>query len=131
MDNELIARFDKDRESIHRKLYRLDFGYETLVKIVLESLFPECKMQSFEFIDRDQDYQGVNEYTMTFELFHLKGEISYGSCGGCDSIQAINDVARAADYDNPKYADRIKERELMIRSLVLHVVQCTEKVITR
>lgn len=66
----------------------------------------------------DGDYQGTLVYVIAAdgyqpsEYFYVR--VAYGSCSGCDTLQAINCYS-----DNPPDADQVRD----YMTLALHVVQ--------
>lgn len=122
-----VDRFDKRREELS-EAFRLNegyFGYDELVKLVVirlqaEDIYGEnnpdpTRIQRVDF----GDYQGTMVFVVGAVGFqpsmHWVVPVGYGSCSGCDSLQAAHD-------------DAPEMRVQMLMTLALHIVQGLKEV---
>lgn len=126
MEQKLIARFDTKRDKIKNDLVNLvvDKGYcidyIDIVKIVIEAVhdgYGTPDPNNIHEID-DGDYQGTLLFVIPmyeyqpWDYWYVK--VSYGSCSGCDTLQAILDG---------DYGYTVDEKADALFTLALHIVQ--------
>ena len=86
------------------------FDYEELLVTTLRHCFPERKYgepdsEKVHRID-DGDYQGTLVYLVPEQTYqpstYFVFKVSYGSCSGCDTMQAIESTDYAYGNDSPR-----------------------------
>ena len=135
----MIEEFTK-RWFSHNHLVREQFekeipsSYSDIVKAVVTMLHDEDDYGSIDpkrihSID-DGDYQGTLLYVIgasgyqPSDYWYVK--VGYGSCSGCDTLQAITDGEWSCDTDEEKAAWK-KETVDKLMTLALHIVQGLKK----
>ena len=102
-------------------------SYEEIVKLVIEAINPD---NDYNLPDKDRiveidqgDYQGTLVYIIPEvgyqPLTYWAVLVGYGSCSGCDTLQAIR------DYSDDKPSDEQIKDYMM---LALHIVQGLKKI---
>lgn len=135
MIKKFVERFEANRsqmESFFRKEDRP--SYEELVKQVITVLSDEDDYGDTPDPDRihkidDGDYQGTLVFVIgatgyqPYNYWYVK--VGYGSCSGCDTIQAIYDEG---EYDYDTGTRTITDGQVKsYMTLALHVVQNLKK----
>lgn len=126
MEQELVARFDAKRDEVRNNLVRLVAGkeycidYIDIVKIVIEAVHDDYRTpdpNNIHEID-DGEYQGTLLFVIPQDdyqpLDYWYVKISYGSCSGCDTLQAIL---------SGFYGDTVEEKADALFILALHIIQ--------
>jgi hypothetical protein len=81
-------------------------GYETLVKLTFETIYNSYVNYGREQLDLDKitvidngDYQGTRIFMIPFDTYqpeageYIMTYIGYGSCSGCDALQAAQGLS--------------------------------------
>jgi len=128
MITEFIKRFDKKRNEIRRVFAAGQIkDYQTLIHTVIKAISEDEKDHATPDPERihcvdDGDYQGTLVFVIAekgyqpSDFWYVK--VSYGSCSGCDTLQAINEY-----MDGPPDEKQIAD----YMTLALHVVQGLKK----
>ena len=106
-NKELLEKHLRDRDDLE------DLCYIDLVKMVVGIIFNTDSFNTYEAdkiteIDNG-DYQGTLLYLIPDESYqpcegdYLMTYVGYGSCSGCDTLQAIKSFI----YDNEELSDRV------------------------
>jgi hypothetical protein len=123
MIQEFVKVWDEHKSDIEAKLKTAHPSYTDLVKYVVEMLHdhldeygaPDPKR--IHAID-DGDYQGTLVYIIAASGYqpstYWAVKISYGSCSGCDTLQAISDDSSDSPSDK-----QVKD----YLGLCLHIIQ--------
>ena len=98
---EIVKRnWDKNKESLEQEIRNSDTlnycDYLDLVKLAFKVILSdkELNLDGITLIDNG-DYQGTQLFLIPFETYqpteyeYLMTHVSYGSCSGCDTLQAI------------------------------------------
>lgn len=130
MNNELVARWEKNKGEI-RKIFEAGHPseYKEIVKAVVQSIggekygpSPSLDPERIHVID-DGDYQGTLLFIIASKGYqpseYWSVFVDYGSCSGCDTLQAIHDYS-----DKPPTEDQVNQ----YMTLALHVVQGLKEV---
>lgn len=129
-DIELAKRFDAIRSQLPEALKTNSDGYKGILKTTLSLMFPdpdygEPDWENIHTIN-DGDYQGTLVFLVPSNMYqpskYLLTKVSYGSCGGCDTLRAINDYESEYDYgNNVRVYTEEGIKDLII--LALHLIQ--------
>lgn len=130
MEQELVSRFDSKRAEIRCDLLMLLrdyswFTYAEIVKVVIKAVHDGYGTPDPEHIHEidDGDYQGTLLYIIPDDCYqpwnYWYVKIDYGSCSGCDTLQAILE----GDYGNT-----VNEKVDALFTLALHIVQGLKKI---
>lgn len=130
MEQELVARFDAKRDEIRGNLLNLlinsDYciDYIDIVKVVIEAVhygYGTPDPERIHEID-DGDYQGTLLYVIPDDCYqpynYWCAKVAYGSCGVCDTLQAILEG---------EYGHTVDEVVDALFTLALHIVQGLKK----
>jgi len=111
-------KFDKAREALAEK-YRKKApeSYEAIVQDVVEIVLD--KSATIHKVV-DGDYQGTLVFVVCYYTDHYAVCVDYGSCSGCDTLEAIDEEGTWGD--SPTY-DQVRQYVL----LALHIVQKMKK----
>ena len=102
--------------------------YLEIVKVVIEAIhdpdeYGDIDPTRIHEID-DGDYQGTLLYVIAANSYQPADywyvKVEYGSCSGCDTLQAIND-----EWDSEKKPSKEQVKDYM--TLALHIVQGIKK----
>lgn len=126
MIQEFVDRFISQQEAVkdhfragHPESY-LDI-VKKVIDIVGQKEYDQPDSDRITLID-DGDYQGTLVFVIAEngyqpdDYWYVK--VNYGSCSGCDTLQAISDYS-----DNPPTEDQVNE----YYTLALHIVQGMKK----
>jgi hypothetical protein len=133
MDKEILKYWDKNNHKIKEKLKHFDtenyLSYSDLLKMTIEMIIDDeddnYGLPSYKRIGEvdNGDYQGTLIYIIGGHGYqpsntdHWVTYVYYGSCSGCDTLQAIQSDN---DYDSSK----LKEQQIEdYWTLCLHMVQ--------
>ena len=129
MITELVKQWEENKHKLEEyfKTTKQDEydSYETIVKKVFEICIPEATDYSGWALDKmtvidDGDYEGTQIFIIPTDTYqpsvedYVMTDTYYGSCSGCDTLQAISGY----DYDLPT-DEQVKE----YMTLALHLVQ--------
>lgn len=122
MITEFVQRFDAARPSLLETFKEgIPTDYKTLVSLVIaaiskDEVYNDPDPERVHEID-DGDYQGTLVYVIAAKGYQPSDywytKVSYGSCSGCDTLQAIDDDFRT---DPAKAANDCL-------TLALHIIQ--------
>ena len=129
MITELVKQWEENKHKLEEyfKTTKQDEynSYETIVKKIFELCIPETPygkgwaLNKMTVID-DGDYQGTQIFIIPIDIYqpniddYVITNTYYGSCSGCDALQAITSY----DYDLPT-----DEQVKKYMTLALHLVQ--------
>jgi hypothetical protein len=129
MITELVKQWEENKHKIEEyfkttKQNEYD-SYEAIVKKVFEICLPKASDYSGWDLDKmtvidDGDYQGTQIFIIPTDTYqpsvedYVMTDTYYGSCSGCDTLQAISNW----DYDLPT-DEQVEE----YMTLALHLVQ--------
>jgi len=129
MITELVKQWEENKHKLEEyfKTTKQDEynSYETIVKKVFEICLPKATdyngwdLGKMTVID-DGDYQGTQIFIIPTDTYqpsvedYVMTDTYYGSCSGCDTLQAISEY----DYELPT-DEQVKE----YMTLALHLVQ--------
>lgn len=117
----ILEKWDKNKSQL-KNIFETQKGfngcnYKDVVKIVFETIYNNGEEFSSDKLDIDNlteidngDYQGTLLYIIPFETYqpseceYLMTYVGYGSCSGCDTLQAIQIYG---DYD-----EKLTERQV-------------------
>lgn len=129
MITELVKQWEENKYKLEEyfKTTKQDEynSYETILKKMFEICLPKATDYSGWDLDKmtvidDGDYQGTQIFIIPTDTYqpsvedYVMTDTSYGSCSGCDTLQAISKY----DYDLPT-EEQVKE----YMTLALHLVQ--------
>ena len=129
MITELVKQWEENKHKLEEyfKTTKQDEydSYENIVKKVFELCIPETTTYGGWALDKmtvidDGNYQGAQIFIIPADIYEPSVEdyvmtyTYYGSCSGCDTLQAISNY----DYDLPT-DEQVKE----YMTLALHLVQ--------
>lgn len=125
MIKEAVDRWETNKQKISDTFAKEHISdYKALVKVVIENITSEDDYSEFNpSPDRihqidDGDYQGTLVFVIAAKSYQPSDywyvRVSYGSCSGCDTLQAIS------GYSDEKPTEK-QVKEYM--TLALHVVQ--------
>ena len=129
MITELVKQWQENKHKLEEyfKTTKQDEydSYETIVEKVFEICIPKATDYSGWDLDKmtvidDGDYQGTQIFIIPTDTYqpsvedYVMTDTYYGSCSGCDTLQAISEY----DYDLPT-DEQVKE----YMTLALHLVQ--------
>lgn len=126
MIKEFVERWEKNKETIRNSLTKHPNSYVDLVKLVIQNITDsEYKYKLAPDPERihsidDGDYQGTLLFIIPDKGYqpstYYSVFINYGSCSGCDTLQAII---------GHEFSDSIPNEDQKNRymTLCLHVVQ--------
>jgi hypothetical protein len=129
IDIELAKRFDAIRPELPEVLKKAD-GYKGILQETLKLMFPdpdygEPDWETIHVIN-DGDYQGTFVFLVPSKTYqpstYLLTKVYYGSCGGCDTLQAIYDYESEYDWDTG-VRTYTEEGEKSLITLALHLIQ--------
>jgi hypothetical protein len=122
MITEFITRFDANRDKLREQFAKNPpSNYEALVKAVVDILktdeYGGITSERLHTID-DGDYQGTLLFVIGAEGYQPSTywyvKVSYGSCSGCDTLEAID-----RSYDGTVSEQALDDYMM----LALHIVQ--------
>lgn len=131
MIKEIIERWEKNKHKLEiyfKETSQSEYSvYEKIVKKLFELVINDAKTSyntdQITLID-DGDYQGTlifiipkNTYQPSVDDY-LMTSVSYGSCSGCDTLQAINNYSSECPDE-----EQVKD----YMSLALHLIQNMKK----
>lgn len=133
MIKEIIERWEKNKhklEKYFKETSQSEYSvYEKIVKKLFELVINDAKISyntdQITLID-DGDYQGTLIFIIPKAVYqpsvdnYLMTSVSYGSCSGCDTLQAINDSGCSN-----KLPDEEQVKDYML--LALHLIQNMKK----
>jgi hypothetical protein len=134
MIDKFIKKFDEKRDWIKSKL--LDSSclpnYEMLLRLLCEAISGDD--EEYEFPNPDciklvdfGDYQGTLVFVIGGHGYqphnHWATWVWYGSCGGCDTLQAINDYIDSDYTDDEIRYHPTNEHADQWMTLMLHMLQ--------
>ena len=131
MIQEFVDAFMKNKEYCKTKLQeKHPDDYQDIVRIVLETinekedtLYGKPNSSNIHVID-DGDYQGTLLFVIPENTYqpddYWAVKVSYGSCSGCDTLQAIHDSCPAKTPTEEQLNDYM--------TLALHIVQGLKKI---
>lgn len=139
MIDKFIKKFDEKRDWIKSKL--LDSSclpnYEMLLRLLCEAISGDDEEYEFpnpnciKLVDFG-DYQGTLVFVIGGHGYqphaHWATWVWYGSCGGCDTLQAINDCV-AYDYENSQCTPSDKDVDAWI-TVMLHMLQHMTEIVS-
>jgi len=123
---EFVDKFEKGKAALQAEFEKAHPDcYGDIVKMVIEVLADGSYDHSYESPDPkriheidDGDYQGTLVFVIAGKGYQPSSywyvRISYGSCSGCDTLEAIKDYR-----DAPPTEEQIKD----YMTLALHIVQ--------
>jgi hypothetical protein len=129
MITELVKQWEENKHKLEEyfKTTKQDeySRYEAIVKKIFELCIPKATTYSGWDLDRmtvidDGDYQGTQIFIVPTDTYqpsvedYVMTDTYYGSCSGCDTLQAIIEY----DYELPT-DEQVKE----YMTLALHLVQ--------
>lgn len=130
MIQELVQNWETNKHLLRERLSKEHPGsYSTLVKMVVETVTSQEEYSEFSLDPEriheinDGDYQGTLLYVIAakgyqpYDYWYVK--VSYGSCSGCDTLQAISDY----DYNEIPSEEQVAQ----YMTLALHIVQGIKK----
>ena len=134
MIKDFVPQFDANREEIKRKIREAkEPSYHDLFRFVVEAI-SECVPDGCwregldpERITRidDGDYQGTLVFIVGEQGYqpdrYYGTTVSYGSCSGCDTIQAIG--GPEYDWKEDSYGELSEEQIEDYFTLALHMFQ--------
>jgi hypothetical protein len=121
---DLVSRFESKKEELRNKFKDAHPSYEDIVKYVVETVTDPDDYYSLDparihRID-DGDYQGTLLFIIAATGYqpskYWAVYVGYGSCSGCDTLQAIQDNGEWGEKPNDKQIDDYM-------TLALHIVQ--------
>lgn len=128
MEKDLVASFDEKRNEIKSFLAEKHYhSYEGLLQGALKIMFPdsgydEPDPDKIHCID-DGHYQGTLVFLVPEKCYQPNTywvfKVSYGSCSGCDTLQAIHNYG-----DDPPTEKEVEE----YFTLILHMIQSAKKI---
>lgn len=135
IDIVLAQRFDAIRDELASKLKHFDGSYKHLLEITLKLMFKKKDYHGavaspntaiIHVID-DGHYQGTLLFVVPEDCYqpsrYYVTKVSYGSCSGCDTMQAILGHGRYNDktgqYEYTLNDDQCKR----LATLALHLIQ--------
>lgn len=136
MEMELVEQFEKNRDEIRKALGDEEHNsYGDLLKIALKTMQDEEDSYGDPDPDKiheidDGEYQGtllfiVPEKTYQPDTYWVF-KVGYGSCSGCDTLQAINDNTTCdEDWHRLPTSDAQKDDYM---TLILHMIQSAKVV---
>lgn len=124
MIQKFVERFDKNKSQIeaafkakHPEAY-IDVVREVIKAVTNNDGYDEIDPERIHQID-DGDYQGTLLFVIAEKGYQPSDywfvKVGYGSCSGCDTLQAIND----SWDDKPPTDDQVSQ----YMTLALHIVQ--------
>jgi hypothetical protein len=127
MIQEFVEKFEKDKVKLE-DMFRSKHpeNYKEVVKNVVSVLTDDEPYDSIDperihSVD-DGDYQGTLVFIIGAKGYQPSDywyvKVSYGSCSGCDTLQAINGYS-----DEPPNEEQVKD----YMTLALHIVQGLKK----
>jgi len=123
MIRRFVERFEAGKDTLRESLSKEHpSDYEALVKLLVETITSD----DYDDIDperireiNDGDYQGTLVYVIGAKGYqpstYYYTRVNYGSCSGCDTLQAIR------DYDSDEFPNEQQIEEYL--TLVLHLLQ--------
>ena len=137
MIESFVKKFDSKRQWLREQLGQpcdIKPSYEDLMHLLCTALedrddddFCSCDFPDPTRITRIDhgDYQGTIVFVVASGGYqphnHWATWVWYGSCGGCDTLQAINDEV-PYDYENGKYTPSDKNVDAWL-TVMLHLLQ--------
>jgi hypothetical protein len=131
MITELVKQWEENKHKLaeYFKTTKQDEydSYETIVKKVFEICIPKATdcdgwdLEKMTVIDHGE-YQGTQIFIIPTDTYqpdvedYVMTDTYYGSCSGCDTLQAINDYS---GFDDLPTDGQVKE----YMTLALHLVQ--------
>lgn len=121
MIQELVDRFNAAKDQVRAKFAaKHPDSYKDVVRIVIDAVAAKADGPDPERIHEidDGEYQGTLLYMIAargyqpYDYYYVR--VSYGSCSGCDTLQAIHDYG-----DEPPNESQVSD----YMTLALHVVQ--------
>jgi hypothetical protein len=102
----ILSQWEKNKDELREALSKRtdldDLDYKDLVKLTFEMVYNNDLPSNAEYLDLDSiheiddgTYQGTLLYLIPFETYqpcefeYLMSYVGYGSCSGCDTLQAI------------------------------------------
>lgn len=134
MINNFVKRFDQKREWIKSRLMEPSClpNYEMLLRILCEAISgddEEYDLPNPKCIKRVDfgDYQGTLVFVIGGHGYqphsHWATWVWYGSCGGCDALQGINDYVDSEYTENEIRYHPTSEHVEQWMTLMLHMLQ--------
>ena len=129
MIEEFVKAWDERKGEIEAKFRQEEpQEYKEIVKAVV-SILDKTKEYGIPNANNiheinDGDYQGTLLYLIPEDTYQPHNywyvRVWYGSCSGCDTLEAIHSTGRWNERDNPEVKEkRIKE----YMTLALHIIQ--------
>lgn len=138
MLDEFVKQWDKNKNKLEEFLSKSnedDFDYEFLVKSLVEKVINDEDASYGANLDADAittidngDYQGTllfiipNDTYQPSEDDYYYTSVGYGSCSGCDTLQAIKDYHYGDEAKEP-----CEENVKQYMTLCLHLLQSFKK----
>ena len=126
------ANQDKLRIALAEQIDRHDCDYETLVKLTFETIYNSSESCDCEKLDLDHitvidngDYQGTILFMIPYDTYqpseyeYIMTYIGYGSCCGCDALQA----ALGWDYDEKLSDEQVVRFMAICKDLVCNTIK--------
>ena len=126
-------RWNERQDILRQKLIDGDkfnsCGYKDIVELTFDVMFnyegayPALATNSITEID-DGDYQGTLLYLIPFETYqpdasrYLLTHVGYGSCSGCDTLQAIQDWS-----DNTLTEEQIRGFMTLCKDILVNTIK--------
>ena len=101
-------------------------NYERLVELTFSVIYDELATEAITKID-DGDYQGTLLFVIPFRGYqpgpgdYLMTYVDYGSCGGCDILEAIKDYHLAREHSPDE--DQIDDLLKLCRDIVMNTIK--------
>lgn len=131
MIKEFVERWNKYKENLEkyfRNTKQEEYDtYEKIVKILFDKVINQEETKYYKFATNnitvidDGDYQGTQIFVIPLDTYqpeindYVVTNTYYGSCSGCDTLQAISEY----DYDEKPDENQIKD----YMELALHLLQ--------
>jgi hypothetical protein len=121
---DLLSRYDDKKEELRAKMAAAHPSYEDIVKYVIEAVSDPDEYDSLDperiHVIDDGDYQGTLLFIIAAKGYqpskYWAVYVGYGSCSGCDTLQAIQDSGAWGEKPNEKQINDYM-------TLALHIVQ--------
>lgn len=135
MIEQFAHRFVEKQDEVKAAIAELDFpGYETLLRVGLEVMVGDSDYgvpnpANIHTIN-DGDYQGTLVFVISEHGYqpytYWVTKVSYGSCSGCDTLEAIySDGSRWARYGGSQLSEgQVND----LYTLTLHMIQGLKEV---